>query len=115
MSAGSQLPLVERPENVRPELVVDWNVYDPPRAREIGPHLAWKKLQDGPDIVWTPRNGGHWIVTRGEDVDFIQRNHDPFSFERIPEFQVKPGEQVTYLPGIVNCIGRLPLSWLVKS
>jgi hypothetical protein len=35
--------------------------------------------------------------------------------QRIPEFRVKPGEHVTYLPGIVNCIGRLPLSWPVES
>lgn len=35
--------------------------------------------------------------------------------KRIPEFSVKPGEQVTYLPGIVNCVGRLPLSWPVAQ
>ena len=31
-------------------------------------HLAWRALQQaGPDIFWTPRNGGHWIATRAED------------------------------------------------
>lgn len=83
MSAGAAIPLAERPDNVGPELVVDWDVYDPPGAREVGPHLAWKKLQEGPEIVWTPRNGGHWIVTRGEDIDFLQRNHDPFSMRDV--------------------------------
>jgi cytochrome P450 len=77
------LAAVTRPDNVPPELVVDWNVYDPPRAREIGPHLAYKALQGGPDIVWTPRNGGHWLLTRGEDIDFVQRNHDPFSMQDV--------------------------------
>ncbi len=83
MSAGHALPLAPRPDNVPPELVIDWNVYDAPKAREIGPHLAWKELHKGPDIVWTPHNGGHWIVTRGDDIDFLQRNHDPFSMKDV--------------------------------
>jgi cytochrome P450 len=32
-----------------------------------------------PDIFWTPRNGGHWIATRGEDIREIQTNHRRFS------------------------------------
>jgi cytochrome P450 len=75
----AELASVQRPDNVPPGLVIDWDIYDPPRAREIGPHLAYKALHSGPDIVWTPRNGGHWLLTRGEDIDFVQRNYDPFS------------------------------------
>ena len=82
MSHAASAPIA-RPENVPPDLVIDWNVYDPPRAREIGPHLAYKALQSGPDIVWTPRNGGHWLLTRGEDIDFVQRHHDPFSMQDV--------------------------------
>ncbi|MGO8856815.1 MAG: cytochrome P450 [Steroidobacteraceae bacterium] len=67
-----------RPDNVPPNLVVDFDVLNPPGGRE-DVHLAWKKLQQGPDIVWSPRHRGHWIVTRGEDIDFVQKNYDPFS------------------------------------
>lgn len=74
--------LAPRPNHVPAERVVDWDVY-----KQTGPHedihLAWKKLHDYPDIIWTPRHGGHWIVTRGEDISFLQRNHDPFSMQDV--------------------------------
>jgi cytochrome P450 len=70
--------LAPRPDNVPPELVVDFDILDPPGGR-ADVHLAWKKLQDGPDIVWTPHHGGHWLVTRGDDIDYVQKNFDPFS------------------------------------
>lgn len=44
-------------------------------------HLAWKRLQEGPDIIWTPRQGGHWIATRGADIEEIFR--DPARFSSI--------------------------------
>ena len=71
-----------RPANVPPELVVDFNVHAPPGA-ERDLHGAWRKLHDGPDIVWAPYHGGHWIFTRAADIDFAQRNHDPFSMRDV--------------------------------
>lgn len=86
---------VEKPDHVPIDLVVDFDLFalgDKPE----GLHLAMAKLHDGPDIVWTPHNGGHWIATRAEDIDFIQRNHDPFS---IRNFTVPPNEyDATALP-----------------
>jgi cytochrome P450 len=35
--------------------------------------------QDGPEIFWTPRNGGHWIATRAEDIEAMQLDHEHFS------------------------------------
>jgi cytochrome P450 len=66
------------PDHVPPELVIDFNYFDPPGA-EVDPHLAWKKLHDGPDIVYTPWNGGHWIATRADDVAAIMRDWENFS------------------------------------
>lgn len=82
MSATDTTPLAQRPENVPPALVVDWNVYKPTEPHE-DIFLAWKKLHDGPDIFWTPHYGGHWVVIRAEDIEFLQRNHDPFSAQQI--------------------------------
>jgi cytochrome P450 len=66
------------PAHVPRELVVDFDFANVPGAMQ-DPHLAWKKLHDGPDIVWTPHYGGHWIATRAEDIELIQRDHDHFS------------------------------------
>lgn len=55
------------PRNVPAELVVDADIYALPGG-ERDPQLAWKALDipGNPGLVWTPRNGGHWIATSAE-------------------------------------------------
>src|SRR5512139_926077 len=59
--------IVEKPAHVPPELVVDADIYALPGG-ESDPHMAWKALDipGNPGFVWTPHNGGHWIVTSAE-------------------------------------------------
>lgn len=54
------------PGHVPPELVVDFDVNAPP-GLEQGFHESWHALVSNTrhKIVWTNRNGGHWIVTDG--------------------------------------------------
>jgi len=77
------------PSHVPSHLVVDWDFHHPPGG-EGALNSAWKSLHDGPDIVWTPRNGGHWIVTRADDIEFVQLHHDPFSMRSITLGQKTP-------------------------
>jgi len=72
-TSGSPLPA-----HVPPECVVDWDFLHVPGADE-DPHLAWRRLQNGPDIVWTPHHGGHWIVTRAALIEEVQKDHEHFS------------------------------------
>jgi cytochrome P450 len=61
-AAGPATP----PGHVPPERVVDFDIYDLHRhANDF--FEAWLTLQrpGGPELVWSPRNGGHWIVTGG--------------------------------------------------
>ncbi|QJQ01453.1 cytochrome P450 [Herbaspirillum rubrisubalbicans] len=66
------------PQHVPPHVVIDFDK-DAPEGFEDDVHLAWAKLHDGPDIVWTPRHGGYWIATRAEDIDVMQMDHARFS------------------------------------
>ncbi|MES2258348.1 MAG: cytochrome P450 [Pseudomonadota bacterium] len=66
------------PAHVPQELVVDFNFMNPPGG-EDDIHLAWASLHDGPDIVWSPYNGGHWIATRGADIEVLQKDFARFS------------------------------------
>lgn len=66
------------PAHVPPHLVVDWDFCNVPGA-ETDPHLAWKRLQDGPDVVWTPYYGGHWIATREAPIREVQSEYETFS------------------------------------
>src|SRR5271163_4852403 len=79
MTAGVQIAPVPRPAHVPPELVVDFDFYNIPGAAADA-HLAWKRLQSGPRIFWTPRNGGHWVATQGADIKEIQLDWETFSY-----------------------------------
>ncbi|RTL21012.1 MAG: cytochrome P450 [Sphingomonadaceae bacterium] len=71
-----------KPAHVPDELVVDYDYLHPAGiGNGDDVYTALSRLQSGPDIVWTPRNGGHWIVTRAEDIKFIQETYQVFSHE----------------------------------
>ena len=42
-------------------------------------HRGWKSLHSGPEIFYTPRNGGHWVFTRANDIATAWLDHDNFS------------------------------------
>lgn len=86
----TEAALAPRPPHVPENLVVDWDFTNP--AGNVDVNLAWKTLHDGPDIIWTPRNGGHWIATRAADIEHIQKHHDPFSMRRVvlPDHAERP-------------------------
>jgi len=77
----SVLATVERPAHVPPALVVDFDFMRPgPEGGD--PFEAWMGLHGLPPLVWTPRNGGHWLATRGEDIPIILKDHARFSSRR---------------------------------
>ena len=68
------------PAHVPPSRVVDFDVYHP-AGIEDGYHQAWMRLhaEGVPDLVWTPRNGGHWIATRGHMIHQFLNEPEHFS------------------------------------
>lgn len=73
---------LEIPPHVPSELVYDVDFYH----LDLGNgdvQEAWKRIQDNaPDIFWTPRNGGHWIASRGADIKEIELDYAHFSHQR---------------------------------
>ena len=66
------------PPHVPQDLVRDIDYFAiQPKDGDI--HLGWHELHNEPDIIWTPRNGGHWIFTRAEDIQQAYRTPDSFS------------------------------------
>lgn len=78
MGASSGVAAV--PDHVPAERVYDFDIFDPPGA-EQDYHLAFRRLQQSglPDIIWTPRNGGHWLPLRGADIHHIFKDWEQFS------------------------------------
>ena len=67
------------PDHIPPELVVDFDFFALDQLGKEDIQLAWATLHDGPDIVWTPHNGGHWIATRADDIGEMQVDYEHFS------------------------------------
>src|SRR6218665_3882852 len=81
--SGQATTLAEKPSHVPDELVRDFDFFDIEGSRD-DVHAAYAAVQRAnPDIFWTPRNGGHWVATRGEDIMHIQRTTTTFSTRRI--------------------------------
>jgi cytochrome P450 len=56
------------PEHVPGSLVVDFDGYRPMNGADFyhAPYAALQKKV--PDIFWSPRNGGHWVLTRRDHL-----------------------------------------------
>jgi len=61
------------PPNVPPELIVDLDFYDLPAPGD-DVQLAWRRFLGKGPMVWSPRNGGHWVPTRAEDISALHRD-----------------------------------------
>lgn len=76
--------LAARPDHVPETVVCDYNLYEPPHPIDEDLQMAIpRRLRAVGDIIWTPRNGGHWVFTRAEDIDHGQRNSALFSMREV--------------------------------
>ena len=98
------------PDHVPPSRVRDINVYD--YAVQDGDAqsslLAAVRAKDGPDILWSPHNGGHWLLTRADVIDRMVNDAERFSnrYIGVPKelnpvrifrpFQMDPPDHVAY-------------------
>jgi len=70
--------LAPRPPHVPEALVRDFD-YRNNRLFEIDPHRAFlEALGEAPDLFWSPRYGGHWVLKRFEDIRQVARDHERF-------------------------------------
>ena len=62
------------PAHVPPQLVVDFDIYGSSTGSDDY-LVAWSRLQQelGHRVIWTPRNGGHWIARRFEIIAEIAK------------------------------------------
>lgn len=70
------------PAHVPDHLVIDIDFLNIPNSGD-DPQSAWKQFTGRGPLVWSPYNGGHWVVTEGEDVAKIWRDTKRFSSKRI--------------------------------
>jgi cytochrome P450 len=92
--AAVQPGLACRPPHVPDDRVFDFDYFHDERLRG-DVHRGMMSLHaDAPDVFWTPRNGGHWMVTRLADVQRVMTNPALFSNDSSPPTEV----QATKIP-----------------
>ncbi len=76
---------IEVPAHVPPHLVREFDYLGCPPEQYVVDF--WKSLHDGPDIFFTPCNGGHWVMTRFDDVAEMLTDWRRFSsrFVNVPK------------------------------
>lgn len=74
---------VEPPTHVPATHVFNFDYLYPEGPGDDDVYTALKRLHRHPDIFWTGRNGGHWVITRSEDVRWARREHAIFSHEEM--------------------------------
>lgn len=84
------------PSHVPTDRVVDFDIFNPPGI-ETDYFAAWTALLEGPGLVWTTANGGHWIGARGDIVRRLWADADRLSSECLA---VTPGlgEVMQFIP-----------------
>lgn len=86
---------VDKPAHVPDHLVVDYNYLDPIPAGQDNYDILKRLQEHEHDVLWTPHNGGHWIVTRAEDIKWVQENYQIFSHE---VFNIPRGSTPVIMP-----------------
>ena len=83
MATQPNFATVEPPPHVPADYIFDFDYFHPTGLAEGDIYTALKRLHAYPDLFWTPRNGGHWVSTRADDIRWIRDDHAIFSHEEM--------------------------------
>jgi len=78
MTSTAEL-IADKPDHIPAELVRDFDYYAEPGLLEKAQAHYRDLLGHYPDVFWTPRNGGHWVVIGSEAVHDAFRDWEIFS------------------------------------
>lgn len=82
--------------DIAPALVIDFDFFSV-KAIDGDFHRGWKELHSGPDIFYTPLNGGHWVYTRAEDIAAAW--HDPARYSNRGVAMTREQREMRLYPG----------------
>ena len=82
-------PAVPKPDHVLDAVVYDFDMFSDP-ALLADPHERILDLvKNAPPVFWTPRNGGHWMLTSHAANFNASRDTESFSSEFTPPERIK--------------------------
>ena len=104
------------PAHIPANRVVDFDLYNPAGVEEVGLQKAWARLLEPgmPDLIWTPRNGGHWIATSGKLIRAAFEDYNRFSSE-CPFIPKEAGEAHNFIPASMDPPEQRPYRGLISK
>ncbi len=104
------------PSHLARDRIRDFDIYQPLREG-LDFHHSWKALQDSdvPDVIWTPRNGGHWLVLRGRLVERVLSDYTCFSSHTVLVPKETAGVAYRLLPLSLDPPKHAPFRKLLTS
>ena len=112
-----------RPAHVPDHLVFDFDIYGDSRVGEDVQGSYAEILAEAPDIFWTTRNGGHWIVKGFDAISAVVTDPEHFSVREMQIPRVKnppffiplsldPPENLPYRRAMVPMFGPVAIKAL---
>jgi cytochrome P450 len=80
------------PEHVPQDIVFSYDYHGDPRVTS-DVHSSLQSIQnDAPPIFYTPKNGGHWVVSRFDEIKKVVEDYEVFSAKemQIPRIENPP-------------------------
>jgi cytochrome P450 len=104
------------PAHVASQQVVDFDIYKP-MLTGMDLHESWRALQESgaPDVVWTPQNGGHWMVLRGKLITKVLQDYQTFSSRVIFVPKYPAGEAYRAVPITLDPPAHRPVRSLLNE
>jgi cytochrome P450 len=91
-------PIAPIPAHVPERLVFDFDIYHDPRIKHDVQKGHMQLHEEAPDIFYSPRNGGYWIVTRFAEATYIMTHPQIFSSMRAFVRPTPPEKVVPLVP-----------------
>jgi len=96
-------PAVPKPTHVADSSVYDFDMFVDPALLQNPHERVRELLRDAPPVFWTPRNGGHWVVTGFRENYDASRDFETFSSEIYPRpmmdgMRAMLAEQIGHVP-----------------
>lgn len=76
--------LAPRPPHVPETSVYDFDIHHDAALLKNPHERVLELIREAPPLFWTPRNGGHWMVLKYEDVFHVLRDTEVFSSSLMP-------------------------------
>lgn len=101
MNEHAAMATMHVPDHVDPAMVVDLDIFRDDRYRSAdGPHRALRDSAEafGQGIIWSPHNGGHWLLGSHELIFEAWRSPDLFSSSAVAALPPMPDGSEPWLP-----------------